>query len=107
MKKLLTILSVAAVCVLLSNCDPSKKGAWSEAAKSEYKAGCLEGAKDVKDFSAAQMNQLCECSLKKLEAQAAPKDLKDAMAEKAGEDCAKEILKANDDEGEEEGDDSQ
>ncbi len=94
MRKSLTIFSLSLFTVLLlSACDPSKKGAWSEARKKEFTDACVGAMKGEQDkIKLEDGKEICSCAMKKLEAGYAPVDVPEKEAEKAGADCAREVL---------------
>lgn len=88
-----TIL-IAGIFIFFSatSCDSSKKGAWSESVKSEFLTACQKGFEGQSAISEEQGKKICDCGLKKLEANYAPTDVPEEEATKVGSDCAKEIM---------------
>lgn len=93
MRKFIILLALATLFTFaFSSCDDSKKGAWSDSKKKEFMDGCIGGLEGQSTISEEQGKKICQCALDKLEAQAAPSDVKEADAEKAGADCATKIM---------------
>jgi len=66
MKKMILAVSIIA---LISSCERSRKGHWTDSDKNAAKKDCKSGAKDLSEMEKGlfDVNKFCDCAVDKIE----------------------------------------